>query len=95
MAQLGMVPHPKGGMPAPITPEPHKGTPGDAAKQAGAARGPHPQGSPFNPNPGPKKFAIEGAATNNNAVMPRAVTNAFLAISINPPLYQLLAIQNK
>jgi len=85
-AQLGKVPAPKGGRPAPITPEPHRGTPAPTATAPGAAAGPHPQGSPFRPNPGPKKFAIEGADTKTKAAMLRAITNAFLAISINPPL---------
>jgi hypothetical protein len=93
IAQLGIVPQPKDGTLQPITPEPHRG-PIEPPSEPDSGI-PHPQGSPFNPKPGPKEFAIEGADTNSNAVMLIAVTNAFLAISINPPLYQLLVKQNK
>lgn len=86
MAQLGIEPQPKGGRPAPITPEPHSGRPAPTGTASATTGGAHPQGSPLKLNHGPKKFSIEGAATNSNAVKQIAVTKAFLAISMNPPL---------
>lgn len=93
MAQLGMVPQPNGATAVLNTPEPQRGPPTEAPRAAD--EGPQPQARPLSPKPGPKKFAVEGADTRSNKPILKAVTNAFLAISINPPLYQLLVEQNK
>jgi hypothetical protein len=93
MAQLGIVPQPNGGIEVPSTPEPQRGPPTEAPSAVDA--GPQPHASPLSPKPGPKKFAIDGADTKSNKPILKAVTNAFLAVSINPPLYQLLVKQNK
>ena len=86
MAALGMVPQPNGGIPVPSTLEPQTGPkPPHGAARADDGR-PQPDTRPLSPKPGPKKFAIEGADARSKMPMLKAVTNAFLAISMNPPL---------